>query len=519
VNPSPEHAQAGIVPPGTSITSHIRGSSLFLVGRHLSLLLNLGVQVLIVRYLTKADYGAFAYALAIMAPGSTFAAFGLERTIGRFLPIYQEQGDYARVLGTIVLALGTALGLGTLVVLLVVVSQTMAHHVVADPVALSLLFSLIALCPAQALDGLFTALFAVFASPGAIFFRRYVLAPLLRLVAVLLLVALRADVHFLALGYLAGGLLGTAVSSVLLLRVLHKQGWLQRFRRHGATLPYKDIFGFSVPSLSSDLVGGLRNALPVLLLGLLHSSAAVAALRAVQPVARLNLLVWESFRLLFTPVAARFFARDDRDSINELYWHTASWMAVLSFPIFAITFSLAKPLTVLLFGEPYADSGVLLALLSVGLFVQTAFGFVAPTLRVFGHVRYIVAVDTLAAILTLVLNLLLVPWYGAIGAAVTSCVTLVSQILLYQRGLVRIGGLVTSPGQYVQVYVTILVAFVSLLGIQALVAPPFYAAVALVVAAFIAILGVNRELLNIRATFPEAHRFISARQLFGFQQR
>src|SRR4051794_14892924 len=44
---------------------HVRGSSLLLIGRGLTLLITTATQVVIVRYLSKADYGAFAYALVL----------------------------------------------------------------------------------------------------------------------------------------------------------------------------------------------------------------------------------------------------------------------------------------------------------------------------------------------------------------------------------------------------------------------------------------------------------------------
>jgi hypothetical protein len=50
-----------------AVNRQIRGSSLLLIGRTLSMAVNFAVQVLIVRYLSKTDYGAFAYALSIVA--------------------------------------------------------------------------------------------------------------------------------------------------------------------------------------------------------------------------------------------------------------------------------------------------------------------------------------------------------------------------------------------------------------------------------------------------------------------
>ena len=44
----------------------IRGSSLLMAGKFISVGLNFASQVLIVRYLTKSDYGAWAYTFAIV---------------------------------------------------------------------------------------------------------------------------------------------------------------------------------------------------------------------------------------------------------------------------------------------------------------------------------------------------------------------------------------------------------------------------------------------------------------------
>jgi hypothetical protein len=73
----------------------IRGSSLLLVGRFLSRGVTFAVQILIVRYLSKSDYGAFAYALSIVTLGTTVVTFGLDRAITRFVPIAgHNRGDF-----------------------------------------------------------------------------------------------------------------------------------------------------------------------------------------------------------------------------------------------------------------------------------------------------------------------------------------------------------------------------------------------------------------------------------------
>jgi O-antigen/teichoic acid export membrane protein len=57
----------------------------------LSLAVNFATQVVIVRYLSNADFAAFAYGLSLVAMGESLAVLGLDKAISRFLPIYEQQ--------------------------------------------------------------------------------------------------------------------------------------------------------------------------------------------------------------------------------------------------------------------------------------------------------------------------------------------------------------------------------------------------------------------------------------------
>ena len=141
---------------------HIRGSGLLLVGRMISLGLNLATQVVTARYLTKDDFGSFAYALATIALGASIVSLGLDKSAKRFVAIYHEKRDFARLFGTILLSVGTMLAIGLVLVLAVIGLQSvLVTGVIGDSVSVSLLVILIALAPVEALnrlcDGLATA--------------------------------------------------------------------------------------------------------------------------------------------------------------------------------------------------------------------------------------------------------------------------------------------------------------------------------------------------------------------------
>lgn len=495
---------------------HIRGSTLLLIGRLIMLGINFGTQVLTVRYLAKTEFGAFSYGLSLVAMAAVIALFGLDKAVARFVPIYHEQRDYPRMFGTILLTLFSILSLGIVVVLVVFVFQSVLGQILsADPLSISLLLVLITLTPMQALESYFQDMLAVFAKPRAIFFRRYVIGPILKLLAVLLVLILDGNAYHLAAGYVVGGLIGLALNGGILWSVLRSQGLLAHFHWKGLIFPVKDIFQFSIPLLSSDFLNMLKGSAVVLLLEYYRTTVDVAEYRAVVPVAGLNLVVMQSFKMLYTPMAARLFAHQDRQGINNLYWRTATWIALFSFPVFVVTFSLAEPLTILLFGERYAQSGVLLALLSFGNYFNAALGFNSYTLRVYGRVKYIVLIDVLSAVANLGINFALIPQFGALGAAVGTCVTLVIYNLLNHAGLLLGTGINLFERRYMLVYGSILIAACGLLAFEAFFQANIFISLVFAGLVSLALLRINRATLDVENMFPEILRIPLMRPILG----
>jgi len=235
----------------------------------------------------------------------------------------------------------------------------------------------------------------------------------------------------------------------------------------------------------------------------------------VHSTAVLNSLVMTSFALLFTPFAARLFARNDREGINNLYWQTAIWIAVISFPIFALTFSVAQPITLLLYGQRYAQSGIILALLSLGYYFNAALGCNGLTLKVYGKVRYSVVINVLAGVFNLGAILLLIPRYGALGAAIGTTSALIVHNILKQAGL-RLGtGINLFEWRYFRVYLAILLCALGLLLVQVVTSAPVYVSIALAALASMVVIGLNRKLLKVGQNFPELLRLPLVRRLFG----
>lgn len=493
----------------------LRGSSLLLVGRFISLGVNFLAQLLIVRYLSQSDFGAFAYALSLVILGESIVTLGLDRGVGRFLAVFDEQRDHARLLGTIVLVAGTVGSLGLALVLVVVgLGDMLLGAAISDARAVTLLTILILLAPLQAADNLLGGMLAVFASARAIFLRKYILGPGLRLVVVALLILGQEPVEYLALGYVLAGAAGVVLYGAMLWQALGRRGIRASVPLREVRIPARQVLSFTIPLLTTDLVYLALHTTDAIFLGHFWGATEVAAYRVVQPLVHLNLLVYSSFTLLYMPAASRLFAREDREGVAQLYWRTAIWMAVFSFPIFALTTSMAEPVMAA-YDVRYADSAVYLALLSIASYVNVALGFNGLTLRVYGFVRYSVAINIVAAVVSVTLNLLLIPRFGALGAAVATMTALIVFNVLKQAGLRRGTGISLFDRRYAGVYATIAVAAIALLVARYVLDPGFLLSLVLTAVASLGVLVLTRRSLAVADTFPEILRLPFARRILG----
>jgi O-antigen/teichoic acid export membrane protein len=506
-------------PPPTPVNDelvrrHVRGSSLLLAGRALQLASNLAVQLLIVRYLSKTGYGEFAYALAIVTLGETIALFGLDRAIGRLIPIYLERRAYETAFGVLVLALAVVVTIGSGLVALIALGQGALHHLLpGDHRAVTLIVLMIALAPIQALEDLLQGVFGVLARPRTIFFRAYVLEPAFRITLALVLILTHSGIYFLAVGYVLAGVVGLAISAFLLIAILRSDDLLRHFKLRTMRIPVRGTFAFTLPLLSTDLVNVLLFTSDAVLLGHFHGARDVASFRVIFPLASLNMVAFGIFTVLYVPMASRLFARSDSAGIDDLYRKTTVWVAVLTFPIFAFTFLAAAPLTSLLYGARYESSALFLSLLAVGYYVRAALGFNGMTLMVCGRVRALTILNVLAMVFNLGLNLVLIPRYGALGAAVGTSTTLVLHNIFLQIALRNATGMRLFTSASTRPLAIIGASIVVLALLRPVAGGHGYASVPLAAVASVLAITANRRSLAIGQMFPELLRLPGLRRL------
>jgi O-antigen/teichoic acid export membrane protein len=463
------------------------------------------MQIAIVRYLTRDDFGAFAYGLALVLSGELVVKFGLGRGANRFVPYYVERGDHAEVMGTLALVCGTIVTLGGVgfACMAWIAGQGLLGFPTGEGRQVVLILSLLA--PIQALDTICIQTLACFTRARAIFFRKHVLNPGLRALAVAAVVLSGGDSEALAAGYLAGGALGLGVCLQLTWRELHTQGVLP-LPVSAWRIPWRPLFRFSLPLISSDLVFITLTGMTSVVLMTTHGPVGVGLIQAVVPAAALNILVMESFSLLFVPAVMRLHVQGDDRALRDQHWQSAAWVSILSFPIFAVTFGVAPALVPLLFGEGYAQSAPLLALLAVSHYVGVCLGFNGETLQVFARTRALVMTNVVSIVSGVGLLMWLCPLYGPLGAAIAITTARLAGTLLRHVVLLRLSDFAIVPRTQKVIWLKILAGSVFIAAVGWIWQLPLPGQIILVGGVSLLLLRSTAHVLDVTRTFPELLR-------------
>lgn len=483
----------------------IRGSSLLLIGRLLAIGAGVLIQILIVRYLPQSAFGAFSYCIAVVNLATIAVSLGMEQTMSRFAAIYDETGQRSRLSGAILVYLGIVLALGTVAVGTAYLGRDELNRlIIHDPQTAELLAVMMLLAPLQAFDTLSSTLFAVYGRPAAIFWRRYVITPVLRIGVVIVMLVLNESVFLLGTGYVLATLTGVLIYLPPLVRLLRRRGVIARGLR--PVLPVRELMTFTGTAVFADLLAVVLFASDAIIVGWLAGPTGVALLQATQPLANGNLVIFYAIIPLFIPTAARLFSGGARKRAEELYATCSLWIAVFSFPVAALTIGCSATVTVAFFGHRYAAAAPILALLSAGQYVLAVFGLSGLTLKAHGKLRNLAVANVMATVVNVGANILLVQRYGPFGAALGTAVAIalltVAKCFIVWRDL----GIWPVDGRFARVLARVVVLGGAVTIFNGVLHPSLLVDLLAVTAASALLLWSSRRELRVLEVFPEAGR-------------
>jgi O-antigen/teichoic acid export membrane protein len=140
------------------------------------------------------------------------------------------------------------------------------------------------------------------------------------------------------------------------------------------------------------------------------------------------------------PRLAEALATDDRPAANHLYQTATGWLVLVTWPINLLVMLFA-PVYLRLFGAGYTAGASVVVVLAGAMLVATGCGMVDMVLAMAGRTSWNLVNVLVALGVTIGLDVLLIPRYGALGAAIGLACAMVANNLLPLIQVGRVAGL------------------------------------------------------------------------------
>jgi len=370
-------------------------------------------RVIIGRALSPEAYGDVSVGLAVMTFSTTIAMVGLSQGVPRYLSRYENDRDRRGIWLT---------GLGITVVfavVLAVVFATFVEEIVGtlfeNPDSTQLLYLFIAATPFVVAQKI--AIGGIRGHENTLYrtYTKDLLYPLGRISALAGLLALGYGIIAAGYAYLVAAITTCLIAHYLLHELVPLIG---PFRTHA-----REMLAFSIPLVLSTVINVLLFRTDTLMIAYFRSSFEVGQYNAAYPIASGMLVLLAAFGFLYLPMASRLDANDKRAEIDMIYTTTTKWVYIVTFPAFLTFVLFPGDVMAIFFGADYSEAARALPILAAGFFTSAAVGRNRETLSALGETNYILIANAAGLFLNVILNLLLIPQFGFVGAAVTSAFT------------------------------------------------------------------------------------------------
>lgn len=365
-------------------------------------------QALVARTIGVDSYGLYAFAFTWISLSSMLAILGSDRLLVRFIGEYRAAGDSALLHGILRWSFLVSMGLAIGLALLMLAGGFGIIGFVGEA-ATVLLWSALVL-PLMVLASWLENALRGFERHGAATLPNVLVRPALFTGLVILFASHGAGAGWaLALNAAAIATAGVMCAIALVPCLPSRPGV-------AVALPRRSWFAASAMLGLNTLALHLNSQLDMLVIGLFRDAAALGVYGAAVRIVTIVGLCSTTVITIFQPMIVAARTSGDHARVLRLCRGGAR-LIFLAAAGLGVALLLGAELALSLFGPGFEEGATAMRILAFGQIVGGLFSLAAPLLNMTGHQRAVTMVMIGGASANLVLNLLLVPWFGIIGAA------------------------------------------------------------------------------------------------------
>lgn len=442
------------------------GSSIILVGFFIGLFFQYMIKILLARFLGPEVYGVFIQALAVTEIAAIVSMLGMHKGVPRFISYYGGMEEKEILENPISTSLYFVLPTSIVVSLSVfLLSERISIGFFSEPALVEPLkiFS-ITIVP-LAIIYLFVSFFrGKQLAKYKVYLKDFALSGLV-FVCVSAAVIIGLSVEAVAYGYLLAEILAVFAGYYFYRKIFNEKLVATR------NLIPRKLMSFSWPLFIVSIVVVANKWLSVWMLGWITDSTSVGIYGAAYSISSALGFLLGALTFMFMPVVSELHAEGKKSEILDVYSNSTRWIVLGSAPLLAGIMIFPHEILELLFGSSYVSGDNVLRVLAAGYFYLAFTGPSGELLVSTGHTkRRMIGFSAIMAITGLV-NLLLIPSMGVMGAAIgTASGLIVGHSILLGFTFNSLGSSPYSK-RYLSILLSVLVASLPIYGLKLVIEP------------------------------------------------
>lgn len=398
--------------------------------------------MLLSRALGADGMGKYSLCLSIIMIASIFGNIGIDKALLRFVPVLSANENWAKVkkvfnLGSLV---AIAAGLVISVILWFASDFVFTEILGRESLGEYLRWFILAIIPLAFIANLTEAFKGLKMITTSLLLRSFI--PIIGIVGI----------FFLVPEFGLKGIIWTYDVAVLIIAIGGLLMWYfgsEKLKRPTEVIDkepfgYKSLFNTSFPLYGLAIFQQVIISAPIVLLGIWVDDDKTGQFFNAQKVAIMTSLFLIAFNTILASKVGQFFAKNKLDVLEVTVQKATLLVSVLAAPLFIFLFFFSD-FTMSIFGEDFRDGGILLKVLLIGKFVSVVLGPVGLILIVGGRERIMRNTVVISALLIIIINIILLPRIGVMGAAIASSAAITIQNLLAAFYVHREFKIITVP--------------------------------------------------------------------------
>jgi len=271
---------------------------------------------------------------------------------------------------------------------------------------------------------------------------------LVRSAFLIMFAVMGASAVLLSFGYVIGAVCALIVSFILF-RSLKVRLVRPAF--------FKEYVSFTAPIALSVALIAVVSYLDKVLIGAFHNEMEVGYYAAAAGIVISLFSLGLVMNSILLSHMSRLMGEEKVDDVHNTLWVAQKYLAILMLPATAFLLLFGNETAITLFGEGFADSGLVLSVLALSIYPTILSGFFSQTLLSMNHTASYGKIATAYAIITISLFFIIIPGNmfdsvaGAVGAASALTVGAFIFVALSTVKLNRLGIRCMYPRTYVHI--------------------------------------------------------------------